>query len=80
MWIGFTIACVGFVALNYANFRTRKGLGLGVAQRISHAEAKQLAHGQRPPRWSVYTASICIPLGILIAFGAIVYNNHIRIR
>jgi hypothetical protein len=80
LWIGFAVACVGFAALNYANFGLRKRLGLGIVQKIPRTEVRRAYRNQTRARWPFYIAAVCIPLGILLAFSAIVYNNHVRLK
>jgi hypothetical protein len=79
MWLGFGIACVGFVALNYIGFVMRQRS----LTRISRSKLQRRdwsAIKQRVGSWPVYVAAVCIPVGILMVFSAIVFNNQLRMK
>jgi hypothetical protein len=79
MWIGFAIAGAGFFALNYANVRIPRQTVNRGARHPLETSYRSLVK-QHVGRWPLYTAAICIPLGIIITFGAIIYNNHLKLR
>ncbi|UWZ82887.1 DUF4570 domain-containing protein [Occallatibacter riparius] len=79
MWIGFVIAGAGFFALNYANVRIpRQSVNRGPRHPLETRYWSLVK--EHVGRWPLYTAAICIPLGIIITFGAIIYNNHLKLR
>jgi hypothetical protein len=78
--IGFGIACIGFAALNYMNFSLQKHYRHGVWPRVTLKEYWRLVKERWVWRWPLYLAAICIPVGIVMTFGAIIYNNHMKVR
>jgi hypothetical protein len=40
----------------------------------------QLVRKRQAPTWPLIVAATCIPLGIVVIFGAIPWNNHLRLR
>jgi hypothetical protein len=64
--IGFLISGTGMYSLTYVEHplnRSRRHM-------VSTQE-------RRAPLWPLYVAFTCIPLGIAIMFGAIVWKNHL---
>jgi hypothetical protein len=80
IFIGFGIACVGFIALNYVNFSLQNTLGFRGFRSLTRGEYWRAVKKRRGSPWPLITASICIPLGIVIVFGTIIYNNHVRLK
>jgi hypothetical protein len=80
LWIGFAISCVGFGALNYANLTMRWHYRNLDWRRMTRAEYWSLVKERWAWPWPFYAAAICIPVGIIVTFSAIVYNNHVKLR
>jgi hypothetical protein len=80
LWIGFAIASAGFAALNFMNFAVRRHQRGRDLRHITKAEYLRLVKERWAWPWPFYTAAICIPVGIIVALGAIVYNNHMKFR
>jgi hypothetical protein len=79
LWVGFGIACAGFVALNYISYRMRQqGFKRNAGRRLSSRNWEMIR--QCVGWWPFVVAGVCIPAGILMAFSAIIYNNHLRLR
>ncbi len=58
------------------------GFGMYCMTYMEHTLSSRRRHmapsgGRRAPVWPLYVAFICIPLGIIIMAGAIVWKNHL---
>jgi hypothetical protein len=80
LWFGFGITCVGFGALYYTNRSLRKQRSNRESRRMTRAEYWSRIKEQWEWPWPFYTAAVCIPLGVAVAFGAIIYSNHMKLR
>ena len=63
---GFVICGIGMYCMTYVEHRLNRS-----QKRIGST------NGRSAPVWPLYVAFICIPLGIAIMFGAIVWKNHL---
>jgi hypothetical protein len=80
IFVGFGIACVGFLAWNYVNFSVRGSLGSETYRRLAFTEYWRAVKQRWGSYWPLYTVSICIPVGIILMFAAIIYSNHLRLK
>ncbi|HEY1903208.1 MAG TPA: hypothetical protein VGG56_12290 [Terracidiphilus sp.] len=80
--IGFIVFCVGGLARVYMDFSSKNGRfwGGNSAQKNTELSYIRMAKETGKSQWPVYLAAICIPLGIAIVFGAILYHNHLRLK
>lgn len=74
LWVGFGIACVGFMALNMSHRMRQQGFTRN-PRRLSLVRDWGLIK-QHVGVWPLVIAAVCIPAGIIMTFGAILYNNH----
>lgn len=79
--LGFIVSCVGIFARIYMDRSVNRARPLG-AHRGSNTELTylHLVKQHRAPSWPLFLAASCIPLGFVIIFGAILWNNHLRLR
>jgi len=78
--LGFAIFVVGALMLNYVNLLIRRRLKILLPKRVSSRDYWSVVKAQWRYRVAIYTAAICIPVGIALSFGAIFYNNHLRMK
>lgn|GEM_PF-5363620 len=62
---GFVVCGIGMYFMTYVEHRLNRSRFPGSTNRASS------------PVWPLYVAFTCIPLGIVIMFGAIVWRNHL---
>jgi hypothetical protein len=78
---GFVVACIGMLARIYMDFSVKDGDILSrPTGRNTEMEYERLMKEQGAPSWPLYVALTCIPLGIAIVFGAILWRNHLKLR
>ena len=79
--LGFIISCIGIFARIYMDRSVSRARRLGAHRgRNTELTYLHLVKQQRAPSWPLVLAASCIPLGIVIIFGAILWNNHLRLR
>ena len=64
--IGFVICGIGMYCMTYVNHALNRG-----------QMNERSKNGSGAPAWPLYVAFACIPLGIVIMFGAIVWKSHL---
>jgi hypothetical protein len=79
--VGFIVFCIGGFARVYMDSSWKNGrFWGGHSTRNTELNYIRMEKETGKSRWPVYLAAICIPLGIAIVFGAILYYNHLRLR
>jgi hypothetical protein len=70
----------GFGCFAQLYMRIWVGCNVPNASRTQGAEAtyRKLAKEHAAPRWPVTTNAICIPLGVVLLFGAFVWDAHVH--
>jgi hypothetical protein len=79
--LNFVIFGFGGLARLYMNHQIRQML-LPNGSRIRFTERSyiQLIKEKRAQTWPLIMAAICIPLGVIIAFAAVIWSNHVGNR
>ena len=77
--IGFGIFCVGGLARAYMDFAAH-GMRMFSDFRRGNTEVSywRLVKQRRAKVWPFVVCVVCIPLGIVVAFGSIIWSNHLR--
>jgi hypothetical protein len=77
--IGFGVFIVGGLARAYMDFAAN-GRRMFYLVRRGKTESNywKLVKERRAPVWPLLLSSICIPLGILVFLGSIIWNNHVQ--
>ena len=79
LFLGFAVFCIGILARTYMNRVLNNGRLWGVEKgRSTELRYLQLVRKRRAPAWPLTVSVICIPLGIAVMFGSILWNNHLR--
>ena len=79
--LGLIVSCIGVFARIYMDISLSHA-HLSDSQKRRNTELRyfHLIKQRGVPAWPLVVAISCIPLGIVIIFGAIVWNNHLRLR
>ncbi len=78
--LGFLVCCVGgFARIYMDNVFYRSHLPGTKWGRTTELRYMRMIKEKGVPKWPLYVAVICIPLGIATCVGAILYNNHLRL-
>ncbi len=77
--IGFAIFCVGGFArikMDYA----ANGMRMFHDFRRGNTEKAywKLIKEHRAPAWPFFLSIVCVPLGVVVLFGSIIWSNHLR--
>jgi hypothetical protein len=77
--IGLAIFCVGGVARAYMDFAAH-GMKKFSNFRRGNTEAKywRLVKQRRARAWPLFVSVVCIPLGVIVVFGSILWSNNHR--
>jgi hypothetical protein len=77
--IGFAVFLAGGLARAYMDFAANGRRMFYLLRRGStESNYRKLIKERRASVWPLVLSSTCIPLGILIVFGSIIWNNHLR--
>jgi formate hydrogenlyase subunit 3/multisubunit Na+/H+ antiporter MnhD subunit len=78
--LGFLICCVGLFARIYMDFVFYRSNFSGANRgRSTELRYMRLIKENGVPKWPLFVAVTCVPLGIVTCVGAILYNNHLRL-
>ena len=79
--LGFIVSCIGIFARIYMDISLSHAQ-LSNSQKGRNTELRyfHLIKQRGVPVWPLVVAVSCVPLGIVIIFGAIAWNNHLRLR
>jgi hypothetical protein len=74
--IGFAIFCVGGVARAYMDFAAH-GMKMFSDFRRGNTEVNywRLVKQRRASAWPFFVDVVCIPLGVVVAFGSIIWSR-----
>jgi hypothetical protein len=73
--IGFIIFTVGAAARIYMDLRLRGSSRVGMSRGgLTERNYRQLMKDQDVPRWPLVLSLSCIPLGVVLVFGAIIWS------
>jgi hypothetical protein len=77
--IGFAVFCVGGVPRAYMDFAA-SGMKMFSDFRGGNTEVNygRLVKQRRVRAWPFYVCVVCVPLGIVIVFGSILWSNHLK--
>jgi hypothetical protein len=63
------------------DFSSRNGrLWGGQSARNTELSYMRLVKETHAPAWPLYVSWTCVPLGIAVMFGAILWHNHLKLR
>jgi hypothetical protein len=76
---GFIVFCIGGVARAYMDFAVN-GWKMFYVLRRGNTELAywRLRRQQQAPAWPLFVALTCMPLGIIILVGSIIFSDHLR--
>jgi hypothetical protein len=74
--IGFAISCVGVFARVYMDF-AEHGMKMFSTLRRGNTEVSywRLVKQRRARAWPLFVSVVCIPLGVIVVFGSILWSN-----
>jgi hypothetical protein len=78
--IGLLLAFTGLASRGYMDFCLRRHNRHRGWRYNTEAEYMRLIKDRQARRWPLYTSIVLTPIGIIMVFGAIVYNNHMRLK
>jgi hypothetical protein len=79
LFLGFSFFCVGIFARTNMNRTLNCGRQWGVKKgRSTELRYIQLVRDKRASVWPLVVSIVFIPLGIVLMFGSIFWNNHLR--
>jgi hypothetical protein len=78
--IGFITFCIGGLARTYMNITLDGWSSFVRSKGNTEKRYKQLMKEKGAPAWPLIVTVILMPLGIVIAFAAIGWSNHLRAR
>jgi hypothetical protein len=77
--IGFAISCVGIVSRTYMDFSAHGRKMFTDFQRGNNQVNYWRRFKQRRASvWPFFVSIVCIPVGIIIVFGSIIWSNQFR--
>jgi hypothetical protein len=78
VWIGFAIFCVGGIARAYMDFAAH-GMRMFYDFRRENTERAywRLVKQHRALAWPFFISIVCVPLGIVMVFGSIIWSNKL---
>jgi len=79
--IGFALFCIGGLARTYMNIALNNHFWRGQWRKGS-TEGRYLHHirNSGAPVWPLIIGPICMVLGVIVVFSAIVYHNRLQLR
>ena len=76
--MGFVVFASGGVGYAYMDFAVHGSKMFTDFKRdLPMGAYRQLVKDNRAPAWPLYLA-VCIPLGIAVCFGSILFSDHLR--